>query len=679
VNKEEKLKAAVAHATKKEWTWEDWLRGKQGRKELAELIRDYPAKRSVTINLSELPNDVWKRCMDTPSGVRSELYDEIKRHLPEDRKDIQYNVWIKGGGAHHRRIGKIRGDDFYKLISIDCRVMRTSKVESELVRGTFQCDECGTFMVVNPRNDTVKRPPVCTRDGCDCTSISLIVRRSRYIDHQTALLQDIFDEMKSGEQPQTVEVEIDGDLCGQILPGQQVRAMVIRQVAYKDKNQKYIDTDEIQHKNSMVGFDRSEVDFDEIVITEEDEAAIKKLGATGTALDQIAQALAAHIYGMTEVKLGITMLLFGGVNKTLQNNAVMRGNPHILLIGDPGTAKTQLLLAAQRLCPRAVFTSGKGASSAGLTCAAVKEEGKDGKWVLEAGALVLADKSIACVDELEKMAVSERGALHEAMESQTVSVAKAGITATLMSRCSLLGAANPKFGRFDLFQPLHEQINLEPALLSRFDLIFILTDEPSEEHDKRVAEHVLSAHSGTIAVTLDPQFIRKYVAYAKRNIAPKMSDDMRDALIAYYQKMRKSSGGNMPLAITARQLEACVRLSEACARARLSELVERVDVERALKVFDFSLKQVAFDKDTGTPDIGLIDTGISKAKQKMMAIVQSSIKAHEDSKGFSEVDAVWDTIKDRFMSYAQYEETLELMSRAQLILWARNKKAVRVM
>lgn len=663
----------------KEWGWEDWLRTKEGRKELGDLIRLYPEKQSVTVNLSDLPQVAWEGCIERPKGMMSELHDEIKRHLPEERKDIRFRVWYRGGVAHHRRISRIRGDDFYKLMSVDCRVMRTSKVESKLVEGVFQCADCGNFMVVKQRNDTVKRPNECSRQGCEGHDLDLIIRRSKYIDFQTATVQDIFDEMKSGEQPLAMNVEIEGDLCGQILPGQQIRILVVRQSAYKDKNQRYIDSDDIEHKDVMVGFDRSEVDFDEIVITDEDESEIKKLAKTGTALKLISEAIASHIYGNDEIKLGVAMLLFGGVNKTLNNGAVMRGNPHILLVGDPGTAKTQLLLAAQRLCPRAVFTSGKGASSAGLTCAAVKEEGKDGKWVLEAGALVLADKSIACVDELEKMASGERGALHEAMESQTVSVAKAGITATLMSRCSLLAAANPKFGRFDPFQPLHEQINLEPALLSRFDLIFLLTDEPEENRDRQVAEHVLAAHSGTIVTALDPKFIRKYVAYAKRNIIPKMSEDMKKVLIKYYNTMRKAGGGNMPLAITARQLEACVRLSEACARARLSDKVEKEDVDTALRIFDFSLRQVAFDKATNRVDIGLMDTGISKANQQRMAILQSAIKARADTKGFAEVESIWDLVKDRFMSHVQFEETLELMSKAQLILWAKNRTAVRVM
>jgi replicative DNA helicase Mcm len=664
--------------TEKEWTWSNWLRSKAGKREVTTLIREYPEKRSVTVKFSDLPNDAWMDCMDRPNGVRTEIRDAVRYHLTDEQKKWSFDVWFKGGGAHHRRIGKIRLDDQHKLLSIDVRVMQTSKVESKLIEGFFQCDDCGHFMIVKQRNDTVKRPSRCTRDGCDCQDISLMVRRSKYVDYQTAAVQDIFDEMKSGEQPQTITVEIEGDLCGQMLPGQQVRVLVVRQSAYKDKQQKYIDSDDIVYKDALVGFDRSETDFDEVVITDEDEAAIKALSKTGTALRQISTALAAHIYGHEEIKLGIAMLLFGGVNKALSNGATIRGNPHILVIGDPGTAKTQLLWSAQRLCPRAIFTSGKGASSAGLTCAAVKEEGKDGKWVLVAGALVLADKSVACVDELEKMAGSERGALHEAMESQTVSVAKAGITATLMSRCSLLAAANPKFGRFDTFASLHEQINLEPALLSRFDLIFLLTDEPEEKRDENVAKCILASHTGEVTVTLTPEFIRKYIAYAKRNITPRMSKEMTTALVEYYKKMRKSSGGrDMPLAITARQLEACIRLSEACARSRLSEVVESQDVEIALHVFDYSLRQVAFDRNTGAPDIGLIDTGISKENQKRMAIVQSAIKAHSDQKGFAEVDDVWELTRDRFLSHAQFDNTLELMSKGGLILWAKNKSAVR--
>jgi len=194
--------------------------------------------------------------------------------------------------------------------------------------------------------------------------------------------------------------------------------------------------------------------------------------------DNVKRSIAPSIYGYDEVKEALALQLFSGVSKGLPDGTRIRGDIHILLVGDPGIAKSQLLRYISKLSPRGIYTSGKSSTSAGLTATAVKDELGDGRWTIEAGALVLADKGIACIDEMDKMRSEDRSALHEAMEQQTISVAKAGVMATLKSRCALLAAANPKFGRFDKFEGIAQQINLSPALMSRFDLIFVLTDEP---------------------------------------------------------------------------------------------------------------------------------------------------------------------------------------------------------
>ncbi|GAI43566.1 unnamed protein product, partial [marine sediment metagenome] len=253
----------------------------------------------------------------------------------------------------------------------------------------------------------------------------------------------------------------------------------------------------------------------------------------------------------------------------------------------PGTAKSQLLSCVSRISPRSVFCTGKGSSAAGLTAAAVKDDFGEGNWTLEAGALVLADMGIACIDEIDKMNDADREALHPAMEQQEVHVAKAGINATLRARCSILAAANPKLGRFDEFIPTHEQIKMPITLLSRFDLIFPIYDKPAKKTDELLASHILNLHQNPdnkdINPALPPDFVLKYVTYAKQNIRPKITDKVHKKIKNFYVDLRATS--NESVAITPRQLEAIIRLSEASAKVRLSTEVTEDDAERAISIY----------------------------------------------------------------------------------------------
>jgi len=316
----------------------------------------------------------------------------------------------------------------------------------------------------------------------------------------------------------------------------------------------------------------------------------------------------------------------------------IRGDIHVLLIGDPGTAKSQLLRYISQLAPRSIYSSGKSSSAAGLTASAVKsDEFGEGGWTLEAGALVLADLGIACVDELDKMLPRDRDALHQAMEQQEISVAKAGINATLKSRCALLGAANPKFGRFDEYEIIAEQINIPPALLSRFDLIFPITDKPDKEKDENLASHVLEVHKygemlshepdldiEKIKPDIEPEFLRKYIAYAKRKIFPVLTEEAIEKIKNYYVEMRIKSKDT--ISFTPRQLEAFVRIAEASARMRLSNVVTAEDAERAIKIVEYYLTKVGMERETETFNIDLITTGIGKTQKDKMKIITEIIR-----------------------------------------------------
>jgi replicative DNA helicase Mcm len=326
-------------------------------------------------------------------------------------------------------------------------------------------------------------------------------------------------------------------------------------------------------------------------------------------------SIAPSIYGMEVVKRSLALQLFGGVARLNPDGTRNRGDLHILLMGDPGVAKSQLLNYMADISPRGRFTSGQSASAAGLTAAAVQDAAADGRWTLEAGALVLADLGLAAIDEFDKMNEGDRSSMHEAMEQQKISISKAGINASLRTRCAVLAAANPKSGRFEPVSevPFTAQINLAPPLVSRFDIIWLLTDDPEMERDAQIAQHIIdnrllgvsellvnegtapdptkiAAESGVKTSkehgeVLSRDLIRKYVAYAKRSIHPSLELEAREKIVNFYVETRKQIGDfSDTVAITARSLEALARLAEASARIRLSQVATIEDAERAIRL-----------------------------------------------------------------------------------------------
>ena len=306
----------------------------------------------------------------------------------------------------------------------------------------------------------------------------------------------------------------------------------------------------------------------------------------------------------------------------------------MLLVGDPGVAKSQLLKYVQSIAPRGLFTSGKGSSAAGLTAAIVRDT-DTGEITLEAGAMVLADRGICLIDEFDKMSENDRSAIHEAMEQQTVSVAKAGIFATLNARTGVLAAANPKYGRYEDQRSFSENVNLTPAILSRFDLVFILKDKPNEEKDSILAEHILQQHIENVDETpqnrlMDEDKLKKYIKFANNNFKPIISSEASEKIREFYVQMRNRYGGNMnngegSVTITARQLEGIIRLAEAKAKASLKKEVTKEDAQFAIDLMEYSLKEIAIDPETGTLDIDALYSGQTQSRRNRFAIIQSLI------------------------------------------------------
>jgi replicative DNA helicase Mcm len=338
-------------------------------------------------------------------------------------------------------------------------------------------------------------------------------------------------------------------------------------------------------------------------------------------------------------------LLFGGVPKQLPDITI-RGDMNLLLVGDPGTAKSQLLQYVAKVAPRGLYTSGRGSTAAGLTAAVLRE--RRGGMTLEAGALVLADKGVACIDEIDKMRPEDRVAIHEAMEQHTVSVAKGGIVATLNARTAILAAANPAFGRYDPYRTVAENITLPVTILSRFDLIFVLRDVPEKEVDAKMTEHILDLHrTGTppVEAPISPELLRKYISYS-RSVKPALTKEALERLKDFYLTMRSASETEgTPIAITARQLESLVRVAEARARAALRKEILAEDAEASIAIMKRSLGEVGIDVSSHKLDIDIIMTGKPKSLRDKLQVVLGTLIEMEKDTGMVERTALLEKLE----------------------------------
>jgi len=544
----------------------------------------------------------------------------------------------------------IRSNHLGKYMAVDGLVKKRTEVRPKLQVGAFQCQKCGAIVRIEQEEDILKEPSECYEDQGGCgrvSSFKLLTNLSEFIDSQKIEIQENPEGLRGGAQPEKISIYLEDDLVGEIAPGDRVIVNGILQSMQRRRGTYRLTSfDKTMNANSV---ESQELAFEEVEVSPEDEKEILKISKDPKIYNMMKESIAPTIFGMDIEKEALILQLFGGLPKFMPDGTRIRGDIHALLVGDPGTAKSQILTYMSKLAPRSVYASGKASSAAGLTAAAVRDEFGEGQWTLEAGALVLADMGVACIDEIDKMEESDRSSMHQAMEQQEISVAKAGINATLKSRCAILAAANPKLGRFDEFLPIHEQINMPPALLSRFDLIFSILDKPNRTTDTDMATHILRTHKAgevseninktaksrhtkkerdglleIIQPTFHPEFLRKYVAYAKRNIYPVLTDEALNVIKNYYVDFRNSSEDSV--AFTPRQLEAFVRLAEASAKVRLSQEATVDDAKRAIYVIEQYLRRVGMDKETGRFDIDIIATGISHTQHDRMRILMDVIQ-----------------------------------------------------
>jgi replicative DNA helicase Mcm len=535
---------------------------------------------------------------------------------------------------------KLGSRQMSKLVMVEGIVVRATPVRPMVLRAAFKCKRCGTMNLMEQTGQFLKAPALCQAPDCGRDGpFEFSQEESTFIDSQDLRLQEKPEDLPPGQLPRTLSVKLIGDEIVDVArPGDHVAIVgIVRAFAPSLMGMGKLRTFILQLDANSIEVLGKEPETSPP--TPEEEAKMIALSKDPEVHRKILTSIAPSIFGYEHIKEAIMYLLFGGVSKTLPDINI-RGEMNALLIGDPGTAKSQLLQYVARIAPRGLYTSGRGTTAAGLTAAVVREKG--GSMSLEAGALVLADKGIACIDEMDKMRPEDRVAIHEAMEQHTVSVAKGGIVATLNARTAVLAAANPSLGRYEPNRTVAENISLPVTILSRFDLIFVLRDVPNKEADGKMSRHILEIHRrgvSPVEAQVDVELLRKYVSYAK-TVKPVLSVDALKRLSDFYLAMRSASESEgSPVAITARQLESLVRVSEARARVALRKEVTGEDADAAIAIMKRSLEEVGIDLSSYKMDIDLIMTGRPKSIRDRLSVVLSTLMEMEKVTGIVEKDA----------------------------------------
>jgi len=531
----------------------------------------------------------------------------------------------------------------------------------------FVCEECGQSIEVDQKNERELieplRCPNCERTtrGKDPTRFNLVVNISRMVNNQWIEIQELPENVPSGAQPTRGSVLVEGDQVNRHLPGERIVANLMPVVRSEVRSRKKTPMFDIIYH--LISSEHENTPFNEIKISEEERDDIIEISQREDLMRLMQQSIAPSIFAtgvMHYVKRSLALQLFGGVRRVNPDRTRLRGDIHILLMGDPGVAKSQLLDYMSKLSPRGKLASGGGVSGAGLTAAAVRDAFGDGRFALEAGILPLSDRGLAAIDEFDKISDDDRRTMHPAMEQQQIHVAKGGITATLPARCAILAAANPKDGRFSKRGPnqsvmrSYNETGLPPPLASRFDIIWMIRDEIRVEDDERIARHMLKTRTKGVSeskieesLELNPmegqkdqifatgvddtehltlEFLRKFIAYAKRNIHPDLNKDAKARLLEYYTDERQSfgredqMGESEVIPITPRALEALIRLTEAHARMHLREVATADDADVALAVFRH------WREESGIEDESELYSGVSARVRNANAVVRQLVR-----------------------------------------------------
>jgi replicative DNA helicase Mcm len=530
---------------------------------------------------------------------------------PDYEQEIREKIRVRiGNYTVQKGLREINADLINKLVSISGMVVRSSEVKPLAKKVAYKCTNCNTVTEAQLKGLVMKKPLKCP--ACSEKELEMDPESSLFIDFQLVRLQELPEDLPAGQLPHYIEVTVMSDLVDQCRPGDRIILTgIIRieqeQLVPQAKTSLFrlrMEGNNIEYLGGRAG-SKDTRSVERILISTEDERQIRTIASKPDAYEKLIASFAPHIYGHEPIKEAILLLIVGSVTKRLEDGSTRRGDINVLLVGDPGTAKSEMLKFTAKIAPRGLYTSGRGSTAAGLTAAVIRD--KSGIMMLEAGAVVLGDQGIVCIDEFDKIKPEDRSALHEVMEQQTCSVAKGGIVATLNARTSILSASNPIYGKYDPYKNITENVNLPVPLLTRFDLIFIVRDSPDKEKDNLVASHILEIHRDTEQAArpaIDIDLFSKYLAYAKQ-IEPALTPEAIDIVRSYYMDMRRIESEGM-ITVTPRQLEGLIRLASARARLLLKDMVDAEDAQRAIYLVDQMMRTAGVDVNTGKTDFGVL-------------------------------------------------------------------------
>jgi replicative DNA helicase Mcm len=557
------------------------------------------------------------------------------------------------------KLRKLGSKHIGKFAMVEGIVVRSTPVRPMVMQAVFRCKRCGEITSVDQTGPFLRAPFVCKNPNCRAKGpFDFVQEESTFVDSQELRIQERPEDLPPGQLPRSLNIKLMGsEIVDVARPGDHISIVgTVRAVAPTLPRVGKLRAFILHLDANSIGVLGKEPET--ALPSPEEEERILELAKDPWIHRKIMNSIAPSIYGYDHIKEAIMYLLFGGVLKNLPDITI-RGELNVLLIGDPGTAKSQLLQYVARLAPRGLYTSGRGTTAAGLTAAVIREA--RGGMTLEAGALVLADKGIACIDEMDKMRPGDRVAIHEAMEQHTVSIAKGGIVATLNARTAILAAANPALGRYEPHRTVAENISLPVTILSRFDLIFVLRDEPNKEADSKMSQHILEIHRRGMSPVEPPiptELLRKYISYAK-GIKPVLTKEALQRLKDFYMAMRSASETEgSPVAITARQLESLVRTAESRARLALRKEILAEDAEAAIAIMNRSLEEVGIDVSSSKFDIDLIMTGKPKSLRDKLQTVLSTIMEMQRETGLVEKIALLDELETKYKISAGEAERL---------------------
>jgi replicative DNA helicase Mcm len=567
---------------------------------------DIVSYKDIEIKFNLEPDEILYAFSRAVKNILEERFPDYAAKISDDIRVRIANYPIQ------RSLRQVNAEVIGKMTSVSGMVVRSSEVKPLARNVVYKCPEGHITEVPLERGLSIYAPSKCSSEKCAHRDIRIDPENSKFIDFQIVRLQELPEDLPPGQLPHYIDVTIKQDLVDNARPGDRVILTGIVRIEQEQitgtrvnsgLHRLRIEGNNIEFLGGRGGKNSRRSEREEI--SPEEEKIIKSLAKNADVYERLINSFAPHIQGHAIIKESILLLMVGSTQRVMTDGTKIRGDINVFLVGDPGTAKSEMLKFCARLAPRGLYTSGRGSTAAGLTAAVVRD--KTGIMMLEAGAVVLGDQGLVCIDEFDKMKPEDRSALHEVMEQQSASIAKGGIVATLNARTSILAAANPIYGKYDPFKNITENVTLPVPLLTRFDLIFVVRDIPSKEKDRNIARHIIGLHKKATADTrsiIDADIFTKYLAYCKKS-DPVLTPEAEEKILDYYLKMRNVESEEM-ITVTPRQLGGLIRLATARARLLMKDQVDAEDAERAIFLIQSMLEDAGVDVNTGKVDLGVL-------------------------------------------------------------------------